>query len=88
MRQLIFEMPGSENKDIPRLIARVEELISQNKIRNYKNFEKTKGKVEIFSEGEEKKRKGGKKRVIDLKNDSSFETEEEEEVKVRVKKKK
>lgn len=77
MKNLIREMPGSVDKDIPRLIARVEELIAENKIRNYKSFAPTKDKVELTEEGEEKgkqkkKIKGAKARTIDLEEDSSY----------------
>ena len=71
MKHLLKEMPGSENKDVPRLIARVEELIAENKLRNYKSFGQTKSKVELIDEAEEKGRakkkgRGAKARVVDL----------------------
>ena len=50
MKQLLREMPGSENKDVQRLIGRVEELIAENKLRNYKKFGETKTKVELIDE--------------------------------------
>ena len=50
VKNLLKEIIGAQNKDVERLVQRLEELVKSGQLKTYKAFERTKGKVELLDE--------------------------------------